>query len=187
MRQWIFVIVVVCFAAGACTRQERNVFVLASEGEPREMEEFLKDGGDVNTANSRSASLLHLAAAFNPDPDMVTLLLQHRADPEARDREGNTPLHLAARLNGNPEMITRLIKGGSDVNARNSWGATPLILAAWENRNSKVLERLLDSGADPSLIDHNGETARDFIRDNRALEESDIAGRLQLPEGREEK
>ena len=187
MRQWILVIVMVCFAAGACTRQEKNIFVLASEGEPQEMEELLKDGGNVNTADSRNLSLLHLAAAFNPDPDMVTLLLRHRADPEARDREGNMPLHLAARLNGNPEMITRLIKGGCEVNARNSWGATPLILAAWENRNSKVLERLLDSGADPSLRDHNGETARDYIRENKALKESDIAGRLQLPERREEK
>ncbi|HPE21273.1 MAG TPA: ankyrin repeat domain-containing protein [Candidatus Mcinerneyibacteriales bacterium] len=181
----IFAIILTFCLAIACARQAKNIFVLASEGSVPEMEELLKNGVDVNASDSRSLSLLHLASAFHSDPDMATLLLRYRADVEARDREGNTPLHLAARFNGNPETITRLIKGGAHVNAKNSWGATPLILAAWENQNGEVLEKLLDYGADPSVSDKNGETALDFIRENKALRETYLIRRLQVSGERE--
>jgi ankyrin repeat protein len=49
----------------------------------------------------------------------ATLLLDHGADPNARDRDGRTPLHWAAR-NNRPEIVSLLIHRGADPNAVDS-------------------------------------------------------------------
>eukprot|EP00961_Rhodomonas_salina_P098316 1323130-Rhodomonas_salina.2 len=52
-------------------------------------------GGDVEWRDPEGFAALHFAA-LSGDPDMVNALLQKKADPNARNDDGNTPLHLAA-------------------------------------------------------------------------------------------
>ena len=91
---------------------------------------------------------LHLAAAFNPDPEVAAILLAAGADPHARGDAGQTPLHQAA-LNPNPAVAQLLLDAGADVHARRSSGRTPLHEAARSNANPEVIRTLLDAGADP--------------------------------------
>ena len=92
----------------------------------------------------KEATPLHLAAAFNDDPEVIRVLVEAGADLEARSRpdEGRTPLHFAARRNRNPDVVRTLLQLGADAYATNPRGRTPLHLAALFNENPAILEEL---------------------------------------------
>jgi uncharacterized protein len=61
---------------------------------------------------------------------VATLLLDHGADREARDRDtGATPLFQAASW-GRRSVVELLVRRGADVRARNQTGVTPAEAAA---------------------------------------------------------
>ena len=72
-------------------------------------------------------------AAVMGQTEAAELLLQHGADINGRNREGNTALHLAMFL-GRAETAELLLKSGADVTAKNDDGATPIdtIGVPWE-------------------------------------------------------
>ena len=79
--------------------------------------------------NKNPHTALHIAAEKG-FKDIAELLLEHGADVNLQDGEGNTPLHYAAR-NFDAEMICFLVKKGADVNARNRANFTPTATALW--------------------------------------------------------
>lgn len=58
---------------------------------------------------------LHLAAGSGAQ-DVCKTLLDAKADPNARDKEGSTALHSAA-YNGRSKLVRLLVTAGADVNA----------------------------------------------------------------------
>lgn len=56
--------------------------------------------------------------------DIVTLLLEHGANPNIPGGQNETPLHDAVASN-RPSIVRILVSHGADVNARNSRGLTP--------------------------------------------------------------
>jgi len=58
----------------------------------------------------------------------VAALLDAGADPNARDKDGNTPLHRAAQ-GGSPETVAALLDAGADLEARAEDGSLPADLA----------------------------------------------------------
>ena len=87
----------------------------------------------------------------------VTGCLQSGADPNVRDKDGNTPLHQAAGFNENPAVIAALVDVGADPKARNKWGLTPLHRAGF-NQKSAIVAALVDAGAEPNIRDGGGNT-----------------------------
>jgi len=85
----------------------------------------------INVGGFRQMTPLHWACNKG-HPDVVKILLEYRADTEAREVIGQTSLMLAAE-NRDMELVDILVDGGADINAGVTQGTreyTMLIVAA---------------------------------------------------------
>ena len=112
-------------------------------------------------------------------PSQVRAVIRSGADPNARDKRGETPLMYAAADNSNPAVITILIEAGADSNARGKNGMTALMYAAEDNANPAVVTTLLEAGADAKVKDDGGSTAFDYAANNANLTDTDAYLQLQ--------
>jgi ankyrin repeat protein len=72
--------------------------------------------------------LMH-AAARNPDPRVLGVLLEAGARLDARNATGMTPLLLAAGFTTNPQVVMTLLASGADPHAVGPGGITAERLA----------------------------------------------------------
>lgn len=132
-----------------------------------EVTEALKKPGStvVNTRDyTTSETALHIVAKRD-DATYTRFLLQFGADPNLRDRDGNSPLMTAVSL-GNSDLIPILIAGKANVNLANNRGETPLIRAV-QIRNAAAVRDLLAAGADPDQADSlAGKSARTYAEED---------------------
>ena len=93
-------------------------------------------------------------------PEKIALFLKAGADPNTRNRNGDTPLHIVARGGARADVVAdALLAAEADVNARNHEGWTPLHNAARARGGDTTLLRLLlQAGADVDARTQLGET-----------------------------
>ena len=111
--------------------------------------ELLLEAGAASDllAHNHQANLpLHAATAARR-VKVVTVLLRHGCDVNARTEGGWTPLHLAAH-GGYTELVDLSIEHGAALESRNAEGATPYDLAIEQGR-SETAARLRVPGAAP--------------------------------------
>ncbi len=82
-----------------------------------------------------------LAAARSGNVAVVASLLDQGANPNPRNRLGDTPLNTAAR-NGQLELARLLLAHGADVDLPNLASVTPLMSAAFGGHEPVVRELL---------------------------------------------
>jgi ankyrin repeat protein len=111
----------------------------AAEGDQKALGLFFATGFDVNTPNTAGYTGL-MVAAERGRPDIVKLLLDHKADPNVAGRDGSTALMLAAE-NNQPEIAKLLIGRGADPNRQDNNGWTAVLKAAYQG-NAKCIEIL---------------------------------------------
>jgi ankyrin repeat protein len=101
------------------------------------------------------------------DTQYLLYLLRARANPNLRNRNGETAMHIAAQI-GYLDGVHWLNVVEADVNATNGRGETPLVLAV-QQRNEDIVRQLVEAGADPDIRDNViGMSARDYAeRDTR--------------------
>lgn len=147
-----------------------SVFIsLCGDATPREVQAALNAGADVNARDRDGSTPLQYAAGWNPNSEVIKLLLETGADVNARQDDGSTPLQNAAWKNPNPEIIKLLLNAGADVNARNINGWTPLHWAAAYCSNPMVVTLLLKAGANGNARGKGGERPIDLAQDNKSL------------------
>jgi len=85
---------------------------------------------------------LHLAC-IKHNPDIIKILLKHKANPNKGDIEGVTPLHLLIESDAPPSLVESLIYNGAFVNEVDYHQNTPLHVACYEGRleHAKLLIR----------------------------------------------
>jgi ankyrin repeat protein len=87
---------------------------------------------------------LHYAALYG-GTESVRILLEHGADPNARNKSEATPLIYGAY---NFDKTRLLVEKGGEVNAHSTSGMTPLLIAVSVHGNTAAVRYLLEKGAD---------------------------------------
>jgi len=106
------------------------------------------------------ATALHLAARH---PAAIRLLLEHGADPNARDAGDNaTPLHFAA-ASGSLESVRLLVDAGADVHGAGDLHEGGVIGWAARKGNEAVVAFLLDHGARHHIFSAMAVGDRDLV------------------------
>lgn len=96
--------------------------------------------------------------------DFVDALVYNGADPNVKNRYGETPVHIAAR-NDMDEIMELLLEFGGDVTIKNNHQRSALNLAT-TLKSKKVLRMIENSGMDYSTI-----VGREKITHHRRFEE----------------
>lgn len=133
------------------------LMVAAGEGKLRVVEKLLRDGAQVNAADSDGITALHYAATGR-DLKVVQALLRAGADINARTKANGTPLMSSL---GSPysskEIALALINAGADVNIVDTDGETALWIATTDS-SDEVVDTLLKMGASPNVQAEGGNT-----------------------------
>ena len=90
---------------------------------------------------------------FADQLEIVKILIEHGADVNVKNNNGDTPLFFANQF----EIVKILIKHGADVNAKNNDGNTPLLQAVKYERKFEIAKLLIDSGADVNAKNNDGD------------------------------
>jgi ankyrin repeat protein len=96
---------------------------------------LLKRRANVNLSDTQLGDTPLIRASYTtatenqPLTSLIRLLIQNRADPNRRNKVGDTALHLAVGI-GHSDIVAALLKAGADFRARDRLGRTALQLAS---------------------------------------------------------
>ncbi|AVL95141.1 ankyrin repeat protein [Moumouvirus australiensis] len=139
---------------------------------------LLKYGANINIQESRNGwTPLILACNYyttSSNIETVELLLNSGADVNIIDKYGTNALFFATiveRNDDDPKVVKMLIDTGTNVNIINYCNCNPLLwLIRNGNNNRKMIKLLLDARSDYNLVDNNGKTILDYIKDDQEIQ-----------------
>jgi palmitoyltransferase len=92
------------------------------------IKKLIKNGADLEIANSRGLNVLHMAAQGNQPNSLVYFFKKYSLNIHSVDDLGSTPLHWAC-YTGSENSVQFLLNWYSEVNAQDREGLTPMHLA----------------------------------------------------------
>ena len=155
--------------AGASIQASSPVADAAMKGDADMVRALVRQGADVNAAQTDGMTALHWAA-LNGDVKTMDILLVAGATTESLTRVGAyTALHLASSR-GHAPAVARLLAAGSKPKALTSTGAQAIHLAA-QAGSADAVRFLIDKGADPNARDNtHGRTPLVFAASQNRIE-----------------
>eukprot|EP00281_Chroomonas_sp_CCMP1168_P024088 CAMPEP_0206231198 /NCGR_PEP_ID=MMETSP0047_2-20121206/10702_1 /ASSEMBLY_ACC=CAM_ASM_000192 /TAXON_ID=195065 /ORGANISM="Chroomonas mesostigmatica_cf, Strain CCMP1168" /LENGTH=187 /DNA_ID=CAMNT_0053654747 /DNA_START=38 /DNA_END=601 /DNA_ORIENTATION=- len=150
-------------------------------GSSADVKKLLERGEDINEqAKSGLTPLMCACKTIGPRPGddtLVQLLIDSKADLEAKDVLGGTALHTACASvepinellpKGFDKIVKMLIDAQADVNSLDKLGQTPLHRACLRG-NTEAVKLLMAAGAKADIMDRSGRTAGDMAFDMSLL------------------
>lgn len=135
--------------------------LLSSSAADKETLSVCRNGIDVKDAISEN-SLLHYMVC-NDLTTKVAFLLSAGANPNTKNKNGETPLHWAA-IRNNLKSAALLLKGEADLNASDNSGSTALHCAVEAGHSDMVVTLLLNQNCAAAAVDKDGFTALSIAR-----------------------
>jgi ankyrin repeat protein len=128
------------------------LYFAAANGHAKIVSYLLSKGAEVD-AKADYGGAIHIATE-KEYATIVRTLLQWKANPNLKDKWGQSPLHKATR-NSNAQIAQMLIQAVGDVSSVDSEGRTPLHRC----KSVAVAKALLEAGANINSLDGNGYNA----------------------------
>ena len=140
----------------------KEFFELCKSGTAWQVKNAIRSGAKINTKDEQNRTALMVAARWNRDSEVASVLLGAGGDVNAREMFDFTALMYAAGHN-TIKVINTLLQAGAEVNAKEKNGMTVLMYAVkWSYRSiptSEIADVLLDAGAEVNARDKYGTTA----------------------------
>ena len=159
----------------ASTHGMTELHEAAYRNDPTAVRKLLQMGILVDIQDDAGWTPLHwsidMAQATGEPEEVVQLLLEVGASPNAVDHAGDSVLMMACERS-NENIFGQLINAGADVRLRSA-KTTPLHNAAGCNF-AEAIRRLVSLGADPSETDAEGRTAEQVARESGFRESLEI-------------
>ena len=136
---------------------------LCRNGTPKQIEEAIAGGANVNAKNNNNDTALMYVASYNPSVEVLSILIENGANVNSTNKSRSTALMFAARRSTNPEIISKLIESGAKVDAIENRGNTALILGTMQNPSVEIVSALVKGGANINIKNNNGWSAMDVV------------------------
>ncbi|KAF2737019.1 ankyrin [Polyplosphaeria fusca] len=121
-------------------------------------QKLLDAGAEIRTADDTGRSALLFSLRTNPvNPGIVTLLLEHGADPNNRSEEMEITCLMEATKYPQPSICNVLLDYGAEINAVDQNGQTAGFYAI-SCDNEAVVDTLIKRGTSLAHRDNNGES-----------------------------
>ncbi|WP_235861294.1 ankyrin repeat domain-containing protein [Pontibacter flavimaris] len=138
---------------------------------------LLRKGADVNAQDINGKTALHYVVSStriktefyeNEQVQLLDTLLANGANPDIKDKEGNTVLAQALNATIGQHIgileLEKLLQSGANPNVANNEGKTPLMLACEIDANYEIILALLQANADVTITDNSGKAAIDYTK-----------------------
>ncbi|KAI0701198.1 ankyrin repeat-containing domain protein [Cytidiella melzeri] len=102
-------------------RQEKNIWVAASDGDLQRVQELVQSGLSANIPDPNTYTPMHAAASYGHVNVLEYLITQGGGDVNITDEDGDTPLYAVEEV----ATARWLVEHGADMNRRNSEGVSP--------------------------------------------------------------
>uniref|UniRef100_A0A8C4X8Q1 Ankyrin repeat and sterile alpha motif domain containing 1B n=1 Tax=Erpetoichthys calabaricus TaxID=27687 RepID=A0A8C4X8Q1_ERPCA len=138
---------------------------------------LLEEHSDPAIRNNKSETPLDLAALYGR-LQVVKMLVNGHPNLMSYNTNKHTPLHLAAR-NGHKAAVQVLLEAGVEVNSQTEKGSALHEAALFGKMD--VVRILLETGIDANIIDGQGRTALDILKEHPSQKSQQIAALIQEP------
>src|SRR5258708_10419706 len=108
--------VVVILFVGCAQSVNSNLITAIESGDPEKVRRLLAEGASPSTKNSEGKPVLIVAIELR-SAEIVKLLLDNKADVNARDEKTGSTALMVAAFSGNNGIFQMLLDHGADVNA----------------------------------------------------------------------
>ncbi|XP_064648552.1 rabankyrin-5-like isoform X2 [Lineus longissimus] len=150
-----------------------GTFLIRSGCDVNSIRKLGPNGEGVDVVKDKQGPL-HMASSWGME-GIVQALVEHNADVNIQDADGNSPLHIAI-INQHPVIIALLMSHPAlNLNIRDKHGMTPFA-TAMTTKNNKAAQSILDR--EPTAAEQVDNKGRNFL--HIAIQKSDIESVLFL-------